>query len=60
MYVHGASITTVFPDKESISCKIKKQNFKKLLITGNDTTQEPDNTSKKVNVDNIIDEKKHN
>ena len=31
-----------------------------MLITGNDSTQEPDNPNKKSKKDSIIDEKKHN
>ena len=55
--VHGESITTVSPDKERIPFKDKKEKISENLITGNDTTQEPYNPSKKEKVDSIIDEK---
>ena len=47
MSVHGASITTVSPDKHCIHSKNKKKKISEILITGNDSTQEPDKPSKK-------------
>ena len=60
MSVHGASITTVSPDRDRIPREIKKKKISEILITGNKITQEPDNPSKKAEVDSSIDEKKHN
>ena len=57
MSLHGSSITIVFPDKKSIPHKDKKRKFMENLIAGNYSSQEPDNSNKKVKVDSIIDEK---
>ena len=44
-------------DKDSIPCKDKKKKISETFITGNDSTQELDNPSKKAKVDRRIDEK---
>ena len=49
MSIHGASITPVFPDKDCIPQKDLKRKISEILITGNDSTQEPDNPRKKQN-----------
>ena len=51
MSVHAASKMNV------TSLTRIKNKFLEILITGNDSTQEPDNPSKKAKVDSIIDEK---
>ena len=60
MSVHGASITTVSPDGESIPRKKVKNKLSEISITGNKITQEPDYQSKKSKVGSIIDETKIN
>ena len=60
MSVHGASITTLLPDRDRISRKNEKKKLSEISITGNKITQEPDNQSKKEKVGSSIDEKKHN
>ena len=60
MYVHGASVTIVSPDRYCIPRKNKKKKFSEILITGNKIIQEPDNPSKKAEVDISIDETKPN
>ena len=56
MSVHGASITTVSPEKYCIPRKIKKKPSE-ILITRNEITQKPDNPSKNEKVDSSIDGK---
>ena len=51
---------TILLDKERIPRKDKKKENSEILITGNDSTQEPDNPSKKAKVDSSIDETKPN
>ena len=58
MSVHRASITTVLPDRYHIPQKNLTKILSEISITGNDSTQEPDNTSKKTKVDSSIDEKR--
>ena len=60
MSVHGASITTLLPDRDRISRKNEKKKLSEISITGNKITQEPDNPSKKEKVDSSIDETKPN
>ena len=60
MSVHGASITTISPDRDRIPRKNKKKNLSEILITGNEITQEPDNPNKKAKMDSSIDEMKPN
>ena len=57
MSIHGASITTVSPDKERIPRKIKRNKVSENLIKVKESIQEPDNPSKRAKVDSIIDEK---
>ena len=47
MSVHGEIITTVSPDKDCIPRKDFYNKISEILITGNCSTQEPDNPSKK-------------
>ena len=47
MSVHGASLTTVSPDKYRIPRKDKKEKISNFSTTGNEITQEPENPSKK-------------
>ena len=56
MSAHGASITTVLPDKHCIPWKIKKKKLSEISITGNKITQEPDKPSKKAKMDSSIDD----
>ena len=60
MPVHGASLTTVSPEKYHIPGKILKKKLSEIPITGNKTTQEPDNPSKKSKVDSGIDGNNNN
>ena len=57
MFLHGTSITTIFPDKDRIPRKDIKNKISNFLITGNDSNQEPDNSSKKEKVGSSINEK---
>ena len=57
MSVHGASITTISPDKDRIPKKGEKKKLSEILIIGNEITQEPDNQSKKAKADSSIYEK---
>ena len=54
---HGASITTLLPDKECIPCKIKVKKISETLIKRKDSIQEPDNQRERAKEDSIIDEK---
>ena len=54
---HGASITTVFPDKELIPREIKRKKFSETLIKGKVSIQKPDNPSKGAKYGSIVDEK---
>ena len=53
----GASITTVFPDKERIPCNIKSKTISENLVKVKEIIQVPDNPSKRAKEDSIIDEK---
>ena len=57
---HGASKTTVSPEKRRSPRKIKKNKNSEILMKGKEIIQEPDNPSKKEKVDSIIDERKQN
>ena len=57
---HGASTTTVFPDRERIPSKIKRKQISETFIKGKEIIKEPDNPSKRVEETSIIDEKEHN
>ena len=56
MFVYGASITTLLPDKYRIPHKDLKNNSD-IMITRNNSTQEPYNPGKKSKVHISIDEK---
>ena len=59
MSVHGASITTISSNGESIPRK-KKNKISGISITGNWITKELDNQSKNAKVGSSIDETKIN
>ena len=59
MYVIGASITTVSPERDRIPRKKKKKKISEISITGNKITQDPDNLGKKGKVSSSIDGKKY-
>ena len=60
LYRHGASITTVFPDKQRFPFRIKRKKISETLIKGKEIIQEPYNPSKGSKEDSIIDEIKPN
>ena len=57
---HGASITTASTDLERIPSRIKSKKILDTLIKEKESIQEPDNPSKRANVDSIIDERNYN
>ena len=56
----GTSITTVSPDKERIPHNIKRNKISETLIKGRDSIQVPENPSKRIKDDSIIDENDNN
>ena len=57
MSVHGGITTTILPGGGRILSKNKKKKPSEISITGNKITQEPENQSKKSEVDSSIDKK---
>ena len=53
----GASVTTVFPDKQRFPSKIKRKKISETLIRGKKSIQEPENPSKRAKQGSITDEK---
>ena len=58
MSIHGASMTTLFPENIVSLPRLKRENSE-MLISRNNSTQEPDKPSKKEKVDSSIDKKNH-